>query len=158
MLLQVLSGVPEKSTCHACDAAVGAESRRLHYAMTANQLGADTTWITADIYLWAAIENSVGLICACMPTFGPIISTTKQALSSYASELSLWRGSGSLPRTSSSDQPHARWVTIGGTVHGEAVQPSTSTASLRPRYPRTDDISLHNYHDPTKPTGNGMAA
>ncbi|KAI0395519.1 hypothetical protein F5Y17DRAFT_456917 [Xylariaceae sp. FL0594] len=153
--------------------AIGAESTRLHYAMTADQLGADTTWITADIFLWAAIEDSVALICACMPTLGPIIVTTKQAVSAYASEMSLWRGSGSLPRTSS-DEPYAPWVTSSGTVHGNAAHANASAASLRPRasssqcgilrtdeysvdkHPRTDDIKLNNYHDTTNPMVNGL--
>ncbi|KAI0002387.1 hypothetical protein F4779DRAFT_635265 [Xylariaceae sp. FL0662B] len=151
--------------------AIGAEVTRLRFATTASQLGADTTWITADIYLWAAIENSVGLICACMPTFGSIVAGAKHVVS-YISEISLLRTSNSLPKASSGRS--GTLLTIGR-IHRRPIKGNTSMTSLRSatsmnqdgilrtdefcmqKYPRTDSLSLNNYHDPTKPTGHGSA-
>lgn len=148
--------------------AIAAECTRLRFAMTANQLDADTTWISADIFLWAAIENSVGLICACLPTLVPILISTKKFLSSLGSEISVLRGSRSTQQVSTGHST-SRWNPLSGAdMDKRDIRPSTSTTNLDPytstdqsgilrtdeyhldAYPRTDDVSLHDYHDPTK--------
>ncbi|KAI1332882.1 hypothetical protein F5Y16DRAFT_129163 [Xylariaceae sp. FL0255] len=141
--------------------AISAESVRLYYAISASQLGADTTWLTADIYLWAAIENSVGLVCCCMPTFGPIIGTAKHALSSYLSDKSLPQSSQSIPGS--------RWP-MSSIINRRIPMTGISTTTTLGPTPsldqqgilrtdeysvdesmRNDDIPLHNYYEVDKP-------
>ncbi|OQE38380.1 hypothetical protein PENCOP_c008G02493 [Penicillium coprophilum] len=36
-----------------------------------NSEGTDTTWTIAPVFIWSSVEPFVGIICACLPTFGP---------------------------------------------------------------------------------------
>src|SRR4051794_39627395 len=58
--------------------AIAAGIVRLTRTLAATQLGADTTWIAADIYIWTAAEAGVALIYACLPIIGPLFSFTKK--------------------------------------------------------------------------------
>ncbi|KAF4121950.1 hypothetical protein GMORB2_1790 [Geosmithia morbida] len=59
---------------------------RLTSTLSAVGLGADVTWITADIYMWTAVEGGVGLICACMPTIGPLLGLAGKKISGHVME------------------------------------------------------------------------
>lgn len=58
---------------------------RLVSTLAAIKLNADTTWITADIYMWTAVEAGVGLICACMPIMGPLFGIAGRKMTQAAS-------------------------------------------------------------------------
>ncbi|CDM29535.1 hypothetical protein DTO013E5_5138 [Penicillium roqueforti] len=36
-----------------------------------NTHGTDATWTMAPVFIWSSVEPFVGIICACLPTFGP---------------------------------------------------------------------------------------
>ncbi|KAJ5815873.1 hypothetical protein N7447_008106 [Penicillium robsamsonii] len=36
-----------------------------------NTQGTDATWTIAPVFIWSSVEPFVGIICACLPTFGP---------------------------------------------------------------------------------------
>lgn len=36
-----------------------------------NTYGTDATWTMAPVFIWSCVEPFVGIICACLPTFGP---------------------------------------------------------------------------------------
>ncbi|KAJ5360911.1 hypothetical protein N7517_010102 [Penicillium concentricum] len=36
-----------------------------------NTHGTDATWTIAPVFIWSSVEPFVGIICACLPTFGP---------------------------------------------------------------------------------------
>ncbi|KFH47793.1 hypothetical protein ACRE_012880 [Hapsidospora chrysogenum ATCC 11550] len=79
--------------------AIAAGVVRLVSTLAAIKLNADTTWITADIYMWTAVEAGVGLICACMPIMGPLFGIagrrmTQAASSSYRNSRSRGGGGG----------------------------------------------------------------
>ncbi|KAG9242950.1 hypothetical protein BJ878DRAFT_444496 [Calycina marina] len=57
--------------------------------------GNDPTWDLVDVYLWTAVEGAVGLLCACFPVFGPLLSLWKNKMQSiYASRTSQTKSSG----------------------------------------------------------------
>lgn len=60
--------------------AIAAGIVRLVTTLSATKLNADTTWVTADIYMWTAAEAGVGLICACLPTMGPLFGLAKKKM------------------------------------------------------------------------------
>ncbi|KAI0146230.1 hypothetical protein GGR57DRAFT_290012 [Xylariaceae sp. FL1272] len=150
--------------------AIAAESVRLHFTFAARQIGADTTWITTDLYLWAAIENSIGLLCACMPTFGPILGRAKHALSSYFSNESLQKFSNSFRGETFGA---SRWPMPSSMKRKAATNRDRSMATLEStnssdqqgilrtdevyvdEYTKSDDVPLHNYYDVTKPVTHG---
>ncbi|KAI1456185.1 hypothetical protein F4805DRAFT_476273 [Annulohypoxylon moriforme] len=153
--------------------AIGAECARVGLEVSSYYPNTDANWTVADIYLWTVVEDSVGLICACLPTFGPVILTTKNVLSSYISGISSLRSVKS-SSVAWPGQPSPRCDSAGGgDFDRKAVKTSTPTLnSDQPSYRsqqgilrideynldtclRTDELPLHNYHDPTKPTGNG---
>ncbi|KAF9888835.1 hypothetical protein FE257_008204 [Aspergillus nanangensis] len=41
-------------------------------ALQRNTQGADATWTMAPVFIWSCVEPFVGIICACLPTFGQI--------------------------------------------------------------------------------------
>ena len=57
----------------------------------------DPTWSNVNGGIWSALELSVGIVCACLPTFGPLFSKVlpikKTSKVRDASELSLERHS-----------------------------------------------------------------
>ncbi|KAI0885362.1 uncharacterized protein GGS22DRAFT_163511 [Annulohypoxylon maeteangense] len=150
--------------------AIAAECVQLRYQILGSQSGVDGNWIIADIYLWAVIENSIGLICACLPIIGPLIVTIKDAILLYTT------GSSPLGNAESSlgvspGQSNSRcYSAIAGATDREAFEASMQMMSLeqalsqsqqgilRTEYnlgtcPRTGEISLQNHHDPKKPAG-----
>ncbi|OQE07721.1 hypothetical protein PENVUL_c012G04440 [Penicillium vulpinum] len=40
-------------------------------ALEKNTQGTDATWTMAPVFIWSSVEPFVGIICACLPTFGP---------------------------------------------------------------------------------------
>ncbi|KAI0867335.1 hypothetical protein GGS24DRAFT_515889 [Hypoxylon argillaceum] len=68
--------------------AIAAGLTRLSQSVSVTREGADSTWITADIYLWTVIEAGVGLVCSCLPVIGPIFGLIKDKASSYLSNRS----------------------------------------------------------------------
>ncbi|OQE24859.1 hypothetical protein PENFLA_c009G01654 [Penicillium flavigenum] len=40
-------------------------------ALHKNTHGTDATWTMAPVFIWSCVEPFVGIICACLPTFGP---------------------------------------------------------------------------------------
>lgn len=40
-------------------------------ALQTNTHGTDATWTMAPVFIWSSVEPFVGIICACLPTFGP---------------------------------------------------------------------------------------
>ncbi|KAJ5197350.1 hypothetical protein N7449_007829 [Penicillium cf. viridicatum] len=40
-------------------------------ALQKNTQGIDATWTMAPVFIWSCVEPFVGIICACLPTFGP---------------------------------------------------------------------------------------
>lgn len=40
-------------------------------ALQKNTQGTDATWTMAPVFIWSCVEPFVGIICACLPTFGP---------------------------------------------------------------------------------------
>ncbi|KAJ5467281.1 hypothetical protein N7475_005033 [Penicillium sp. IBT 31633x] len=40
-------------------------------ALQKNTHGTDATWTMAPVFIWSSVEPFVGIICACLPTFGP---------------------------------------------------------------------------------------
>ncbi|KAI1337121.1 hypothetical protein F5Y15DRAFT_426036 [Xylariaceae sp. FL0016] len=70
--------------------AIAAGFIRLHSTLEATQLHADTTWVTADIYMWTAVEAGVGLICSCLPVIEPLFGLAKRTMTSYLAYISNW--------------------------------------------------------------------
>jgi hypothetical protein len=68
--------------------AIAAGIVRLTRSLEAIRLGADVTWITADIYIWTAVEAGVGLICACLPVIGPLFGIARKLIVTYMSDYS----------------------------------------------------------------------
>ncbi|KAI1299553.1 hypothetical protein F5Y03DRAFT_408721 [Xylaria venustula] len=68
--------------------AVAAGLTRLSQSVSVTREDADSTWITADIYLWTVIEAGVGLICSCLPVVGPFFGFIKDKANSYLSDRS----------------------------------------------------------------------
>lgn len=150
--------------------AIGAECTKLWFTLYIFKPGVDGNFFVADQYLWTVIEDSLGLICACLPTFGPIIITTKKTISSYLSGLSILGSANSSPKASPG-QSSAQWnlITIGA-INRRAPAPEMSMTRSSSQdqqgiwrtdeysldtHPRTDGLPLYNYHDPTKPVGSG---
>ena len=46
----------------------------------------DITWTFVDVATWTAIEQSVGIICACLPTMGPLFGRLHSNLKYRSSE------------------------------------------------------------------------
>ena len=61
---------------------------RLVITFSATKLNADSTWITADIYMWTAVEAGVGLICACLPTTSPLFGLVVERVTQVSSSRS----------------------------------------------------------------------
>lgn len=40
-------------------------------ALHKNTHGTDATWTMAPVFIWSCVEPFVGIVCACLPTFGP---------------------------------------------------------------------------------------
>ncbi|KAI1346012.1 hypothetical protein F5Y01DRAFT_322422 [Xylaria sp. FL0043] len=65
--------------------AIAAGLTRLSQSVSVRRQNIDSTWITADIYLWTVIEAGVGLICSCLPVIGPFFGLIKDRASCYLS-------------------------------------------------------------------------
>ncbi|KAI0023076.1 hypothetical protein F4780DRAFT_127176 [Xylariomycetidae sp. FL0641] len=119
--------------------AIGASITHMVFAISATRLDADTTWITAQIYLWTAVESSVGLICACLPTLGPVIVTANKAIAFVLSEISLLGRSSSL-----SDGPShatARYdPAADSVVERDIVRRVQSTTTVKPASEQGDGV------------------
>ncbi|KAI0901002.1 hypothetical protein F4806DRAFT_177581 [Annulohypoxylon nitens] len=150
--------------------AIGAECTKLWFTLYITRPDVDGNFFLADQYLWTVIEDSLGLMCACLPTFGPVITTTKKTISSYLSGSSTSGSADSSPKASPG-QSSAQWnlITIGA-INRRAPPPEMSMTRSSSQdqqgiwrtdeysldtHPRTDGLPLYNYHDPTKPVGRG---
>lgn len=60
---QFLTFCVENSVCAASICRILALQKNTH--------GTDATWTMAPVFIWSSVEPFVGIICACLPTFGP---------------------------------------------------------------------------------------
>ncbi|KAI1476337.1 hypothetical protein F4774DRAFT_412971 [Daldinia eschscholtzii] len=128
---------------------------RLKSSLSAVALNADVTWVTANIYLWTAVETAVGLLCGSLPVIGPLFGLVKDKVASYVSNSSL----GTLSIAGKS----FRWSPVSSGLPGSATEPGgskpTTNHELQPSagqgilrtdeywldsYPRAEENSLEN--------------
>ena len=122
---------------------------RLTKTLSAVKPGADTTWVTAEIYMWTAIEAGVALICACLPIIGPLIGLLREKITSYISSRSTRKATqDSTGDTSGGRSRSAGWTSVGSRGrHGDTE--SASNFELQSKSPhaimRTDEYSFESY-------------
>lgn len=79
-------------------------------------LSADFTWATSQVFIWSCIEPFVGILCACLPTYAPLVrrwySTTKSRVGRSAQ-------SGEAYPRSSERQVKGYWTRIQGGLDAE---------------------------------------
>ncbi|KAI1093366.1 hypothetical protein F5B19DRAFT_132468 [Rostrohypoxylon terebratum] len=150
--------------------AIGAECVKLWFTLYIARPDVDANFFLADQYLWTVIQDSLGLICACLPTCGPIMVATRNAISFYVSRFPAF-GSARSSSEASPVQSSAQWnlITIGAINRRTAAPDMSMTRSSSQdqqgiwrtdeysldTHPRTDGLPLYDYHDPTKPAGSG---
>lgn len=44
----------------------------------------DVTWAMAQVFIWSCCEPLVGIVCACLPTFGPLLRRWFKTVTSTA--------------------------------------------------------------------------
>jgi len=130
---------------------------RLTQTLSAVKPGADTTWVTAEIYMWTAIEAGVGLICACLPIIGPLIGLLRERITSYMSHRSSRKAVHSSTGDTSGSRSLSRsagWTPVGpGGRHGDTESATTFELQSKSQQAimRTDEYSFESY--PRSETG-----
>lgn len=140
--------------------AIAAGIVRLVITFSATELNADSTWITADIYMWTAVEAGVGLICACLPTTGPLFGLAVRRVTQVSSSRSRRSqrektklsgashhhhhhhhaaGSGSFPQRSMANCDTGSQTNFELEVQAPAASILRTDAYYVDSYPRTDD-------------------
>ncbi|KAJ5263387.1 hypothetical protein N7478_010992 [Penicillium angulare] len=113
---------------------------RIYYMSFLNS-DVDVNWIMSDVYVWSTVEPSIGIICACLPTFKPLLRWTFKAL--RLSLLSSSSKSGyTLNRLSRPDEgpindfSSHRWTTDGYGAHRSDDDETGPiiTANAQPHY------------------------
>ncbi|KAH7031688.1 uncharacterized protein B0I36DRAFT_324432 [Microdochium trichocladiopsis] len=129
--------------------AVAAGCVRLDSSVQAIELDADTTWITADIYMWTAVEAGVGLICACLPVIGPLFGLVKDRVSSYIISRSSKRG---LRASTSDEESKIGYKSASG-------RPSNVSSSRDSRSaPSVENVGMAHSSPVPRPTQSGAGA
>ncbi|KAJ5781185.1 hypothetical protein N7457_006345 [Penicillium paradoxum] len=101
-------------------------------ALQDNTQGTDASWTMAPVFIWSSVEPFVGIICACLPTFGPFFrrwwAKVRMGISS---------GSGGQANSSSGH----------GTNSRNDRSPAAAAWPRKPRARRPVDASLFSIND-----------
>lgn len=67
----------------------------------------DETWDLSQVYIWSCVEPFTGLICACLPTYTPLLRHWSTIFRTRRS-----KGSGAEQRVSNNSQAINKWRKI----------------------------------------------